>query len=1087
MAIEWLPAQLTPATQSQTKSSEILNLESLSPGRLAGSPDPESYRKGIAYYNNGQVQLSHLDSNEAVLYVDGSLPEPYEVCVWVDGGKTYFDCECPVARDFTKTICKHKVAAALFLAQHFETEKAGKWEMALSDVLTPKQTKKTRTTQSLLFFSLQSRRMEWSIAAYSIPASNFTSINIHDHAAVAAQVKTLGLSKKATAIKNISATAKYLNATSSSILVAQLLGMNEQYTYYYYYNAKPLALDKIFPLLADCIVFRGTEQDPLQKPLKILTEPAAAELELHAAAEGMEIQPVITRNDRPEAFNLKKHVIVHQEPMWLLEGDALYPVTGTSDALVGLMSATREKPIFIPNAEKDRFFDAYLPQLTEQVQVRGEMVSWETHDSPPAPRIYLNEEDQQMRAQLRFGYGEHEITAGEPGAIVTRRKPGEAAMVRIHRHPELEEAHWQQMSKHGLKRGPSTDIFLLRAKTEPVDFLLHHVPKLAEAGFDVYGEEHLTSARINRNRPTMNFSVSSGIDWFDVKAVAQFGDQEVPLSVIRQAMKRREKYIKLADGSIGAIPEDWLERYKHLFAFAETTEDGLRIGNDHIALIDQLLEEDEAAVQIDVEFNARRDRLRAFSEIKPHALPKGFEGELRPYQKHGYDWLHFLHDYELGGCLADDMGIGKTVQALTFLQSLGESGHAEAASLIVLPRSLLFNWEREAAKFTPGLRVLMHSENSRTKNTHDFDEYDIILTTYGVMMRDIEFLRKYKFHYVVLDEAQAIKNPASQTAKSARLLKADHKLTLTGTPVENSTVELWSQFAFLNPGLLGSFEYFRDQFANAIERKQDERSADLLRKMVFPFILRRTKDQVATELPPRTERILTAEMEPAQRKLYNETRDKFRDELLQLIDTGGMNSARMRVLEALLRLRQIANHPRLIEGDSPIDSAKFELLIETLETLRSEGHKALIFSQFVKMLTLVREALEERDIPYMYLDGKTKDRQSRVDTFQADDQIPFFLISLKAGGTGLNLTAADYVIHIDPWWNPAVERQATDRTHRIGQTKPVFVYKLITRDTVEEKILELQDRKRALAEQLIATEGGFFKSLTKEDVGSLLG
>ncbi|MCW3060718.1 MAG: Non-specific serine/threonine protein kinase [Capsulimonas sp.] len=1067
--------------------TETLNLESLSPGRLAGSPDPESYRRGLTYFNNDQVQLSHIDSTEAVLYVEGSLPEPYEVCVWVDGGKTFFDCECPVARDYTKTICKHKVAAALFLAQHFEKEKAGQWEMALSDAMALKPAKKTRITQSILIFSLQARRMDWTVAAYSVPASNFNGIDLDNRAAVAAQVKALGLSKKASPIKNINATARYLNATPSSILVAQLLGMNEQYTYYYYYNAKPLALDRIFPLLADSLVFRGTEADPLQKSLRVQTEPAMAELELHAAKEGLEIQPVITRDDRPEPFNLKKHVIVHNEPLWLLEGDEVYPVTGTSDALIGLMNATREKPIFIPESEKDRFFDAYLPQLTEQVRVRGDLVSWEDYTAPPTPRLYLNEEEGEMRAQLRFGYGEHEIISGEPGPTATRRKPSESTIVRIHRDKDMEEAYWQMMSKHGLKRGPSTDMFLLRAKVEPVDFLLHHVPRLAEAGFDVYGEEHLTSARINRNRPTMNFSVSSGIDWFDVKAVAQFGDQEVPLAAIRQAMKRREKYIKLADGSIGAIPEDWLERYKHLFAFAETTENGLRVGNDHIALIDQLLDEDEATVQIDVEFNARRERLRAFAEIKPRDLPKGFEGELRPYQKHGYDWLHFLHDYELGGCLADDMGIGKTVQALTFLQSLGESGHAEAASLIVLPRSLLFNWEREATKFTPGLRVLMHSENSRTKNTHEFDEYDIILTTYGVMMRDIEFLRKYKFHYVVLDEAQAIKNPASQTAKSARLLKADHKLTLTGTPVENSTVELWSQFAFLNPGLLGSFEYFRDQFANAIERKQDERSAELLRKMVFPFILRRTKDQVATELPPRTERILTAEMEPAQRKLYNDTRDKFRDELLQLIDTGGMNSARMRVLEALLRLRQIANHPRLVEADSPIDSAKFDLLIETLETLRSEGHKALIFSQFVKMLTLVRTALEERDIPYMYLDGKTKDRQSRVDTFQADDQIPFFLISLKAGGTGLNLTAADYVIHIDPWWNPAVERQATDRTHRIGQTKPVFVYKLITRDTVEEKILELQDRKRALAEQLIATEGGFFKSLTKEDVGSLLG
>jgi non-specific serine/threonine protein kinase len=300
--------------------------------------------------------------------------------------------------------------------------------------------------------------------------------------------------------------------------------------------------------------------------------------------------------------------------------------------------------------------------------------------------------------------------------------------------------------------------------------------------------------------------------------------------------------------------------------------------------------------------------------------------------------------------------------------------------------------------------------------------------------------------------------------------------------VENSTIELWSQFAFLNPGLLGNLDYFREEFANPIERKQDEGSAEFLRKMVYPFILRRTKDQVALDLPARSEELLVVEMEPAQHKLYVKTRDYYRALLLGMIDDDGLDDARMKILEGLLRLRQICNHPHLVDGKFRGSSGKFELLLETLDTLRAEGHKALIFSQFVQMLTIIRAALDARKVPYAYLDGSTRKRQAEVDRFQSSPDLPFFLISLKAGGVGLNLTAADYVIHVDPWWNPAVEMQATDRTHRIGQTKPVFVYKLITKGTVEEKILQLQEQKRALVAQLISAEGGVFKSLTRSDV-----
>jgi non-specific serine/threonine protein kinase len=549
-----------------------------------------------------------------------------------------------------------------------------------------------------------------------------------------------------------------------------------------------------------------------------------------------------------------------------------------------------------------------------------------------------------------------------------------------------------------------------------------------------------------------------------------------------------------------------LDRYRYLFSLAEATPDGLRVSRRHLVLIEDALES-AAESQTDAEFERRRAALRQFASsgfqgIQPRQLPPGFTGELRPYQKAGFDWLHFLNDFQFGGCLADDMGLGKTVQTLAFLQSLysrepqtpsTDTGSqpiqdlpgAVQASLLVVPRSLLVNWQREASRFTPGLRILEFFDTDRVKDTSCFNDVDLVITTYGVMLRDIQLLHGYTFYYAILDESQSIKNPLSQTARAAHLLQARHRLVLTGTPIENSTAELWSQFAFLNPGLLGSLKYFKTEFGMPIEKKRDEAAAAALRRLVFPFIMRRTKDLVAPELPPRTERILYSDMDPAQFKLYLRTRDYYRGMLLGMLEKEGLNASRMKILEGLLRLRQIANHPLLVDDKFRGSSGKFELLLDTLETLKAENHKALVFSQFVKMLSLVRKEMDARQMRYTYLDGQTTARQEQVDRFQASPEIPFFLISLKAGGLGLNLTAADYVLHIDPWWNPAVEMQASDRTHRIGQEKPVFVFKLIARDSVEEKILQLQERKRSLVDQIITTEASFFKDLTAEDVGAL--
>jgi non-specific serine/threonine protein kinase len=845
-------------------------------------------------------------------------------------------------------------------------------------------------------------------------------------------------------------------------------------------------------------LFFGDENSPLSKGLQILDQAGELSIELSQDTQGLHLNARLEVEGNPFSLKQGEVQVISQSPFWVLVDRYLIRMAESArpDLVAGWL---RTPEVLIPPRDEAEFLEKFYLPLARQLRLNGENVRREQVQAAPLRRLYLSDAKGELKAALRFGYGDFEVPY-DPAlpAESLMQKTDAWTLVEVQRQPEFEQAAFNALtgSAYGLKRGPLTlneGVFVLRRRVDPVEFLLHYVPRLAKDGFEVYGEEKLRTARVNRSTPRLSFSVSSGIDWFDVQMAITFGDNEVSLKEIRRILRKKERYVKLADGSIGVIPEEWLERYRHLFGLGKETADGVRFSQHHLVLLNDLLAGADRS-QTDPLFERRRERLRqlagqGFAGIPHMELPAGFTGELRPYQKAGYEWLHFLREIEFGGCLADDMGLGKTVQALVFFQSLREGVDGMVpvaqASLLVVPRSLLVNWQREAVRFTPGLRILVYFDKDRIKDTTTFDQYDLVLTTYGVMLRDVQVLQKYTFNYVLLDESQTIKNPLALTARAARLLKASHRLVLTGTPVENSSLELWSQFAFLNPGLLGNLDYFKEEFATPIEKKGDEQAAQFLRRLVYPFILRRTKDQVAPELPPRSERILYSDMDPAQRKLYNRMREYYRGMLMGMIETGGMNTARLKILEGLLRLRQICNHPRLVDDKFRGESGKFELLLETLDTLRSEGHKALVYSQFVQMLRLVREALDAHGVPYTYLDGRTRDRQGEVDTFQGSPDIPFFLISLKAGGVGLNLTAADYVIHIDPWWNPAVELQASDRTHRIGQDKPVFVYKLITRDSVEEKIVQLQERKKSLVDQLITTEGSFFKEITAEDVKAL--
>ncbi|HEY3790074.1 MAG TPA: DEAD/DEAH box helicase, partial [Urbifossiella sp.] len=554
--------------------------------------------------------------------------------------------------------------------------------------------------------------------------------------------------------------------------------------------------------------------------------------------------------------------------------------------------------------------------------------------------------------------------------------------------------------------------------------------------------------------------------------------QSVAMPRLLEALRRGESSVVLDDGSLGMVPEEWLKKYGLLARMGKVEGDNLRFDRAQVGVLDALLAS-RPEIEFDKQFAKARGALAKFDGIETADPPKSFTGELREYQREGLGWLKFLRKFGFGGCLADDMGLGKTVQVLALL-----AGKRPGPALVVVPRSLVFNWKQEAARFTPRLKVLDNTGLARDRTGASFKDFDIVLTTYGTLRKDAASFADIRFDTCVLDESQAAKNADTETAKSVRLVQADYRLALSGTPIENHLGELWTLFDFLNPGMLGRTAIGGEA---AFGRNPDAETREILAKALKPFILRRTKDQVAKDLPAKSEQTIYCDLEPEQRKLYDELRDHYRQSLMSRVETVGLGRSKIQVLEALLRLRQAACHPGLIDKQRKAESsAKLDVLLPQLKEVLEGGHKALVFSQFTTFLDIVRSRLNAEGIPFEYLDGRTRDRQERVERFQTDPTCKLFLVSLKAGGVGLNLTAAEYVFLLDPWWNPAVEAQAIDRTHRIGQTKPVFAYRLIARGTVEEKVLALQESKRELADAILGGNNRIIAELKREDLEMLL-
>lgn len=792
-------------------------------------------------------------------------------------------------------------------------------------------------------------------------------------------------------------------------------------------------------------------------------------------------------SETEEKFKFSDSKVFISRRSWALVGNTVYPLK--SSPLTSLLEDfSQEGELILHGTEAADFIQNYLPLLSrkpevvlpenfslpEVLQTPGE-ACFEISEDPEKDRLILH---------IQFKYGEYRVPphVHEEEAMAEVFQDGKKILIR--RDLRFEQKTLQDFYDQGFHR-----VSAVRFETggeEALNFLSGALPELKKTGA-VEGAEHLKKFKLFGEIGGAQIkarAITTGIDWLELEVGFEIGGREIPYEVIQSLMGEGKRYLELPGEGFAKINLDEISKLEEKLSELESEIDSsgrLKISQFHAVFLDESFDIDWKNNQ---QLGNMIRSLRETAQIPHRTPPSHLDSKLREYQHHGFDWLNFLHDHRFHGILADDMGLGKTVQALAYLEDR-RLNHGSQPNMVLAPTSVVFNWANEAKKFTPDLKVLVLTGPNRKSLFTEIPQADLVITSYAIFRRDVEVLTAQNWRTVIIDEAQNIKNYRSKTALLVKEIKGEQRWALTGTPLENRLSELWSIFDFLMPGFLGSYPHFKRKYQQPIEAQQSQEHLERLRRRIFPFVLRRLKREVAKELPPKTEITNLCEMTHDQRKLYQEVREACRRQVFSEVEKKGIERSHVSILTALLRLRQVCCHPELL-GPSfrkhEVNSGKMEAFQDLVTEVISEGHRVLVFSQFVEMLALLRVWLDKEKIPYEYLDGRTRRREERIRHFNEDPKIPIFLVSLRAGGTGLNLTGADYVIHYDPWWNPAVQDQATDRVHRIGQTKHVFSYKLITKDSVEEKILGLQERKRNLAEGVLSTDSALGKKMSYEDL-----
>jgi superfamily II DNA or RNA helicase len=838
----------------------------------------------------------------------------------------------------------------------------------------------------------------------------------------------------------------------------------------------------ILPLLANRAIFEmGNDGYPAQEKVEFFGKKASITFHFIPENENMRYFPTIKLDGEPFKFINRGAVMPCDDPAWLLVEGKLISFERAVEG-IKLKPFLKKPFIEVPPRQWDVYFKRFVPQLIERYFVHSKCFGIRTLREQPRFFLQVKENgDTHFSFDFQVKYGDYSLRLLKEGyakAFSEKTETGEYLFYKVKRDVYAED-EIRDFLKTIIPNPNSLTPWEYLEREDALVWLTEHAAQLQEREVKIL--QAGPSENINLRKPEIELESKESGDWFDIRAVVRIGEFAIPFFKFRKHILSGKREYHLPDGSICVLPEQWFSDYRHLLEVAEKKEESvLRIRKYQAPLMNFPSRNNGKEVSL-------MSILEGKNKAPVVAPPAGLKAQLRNYQQEGLNWLCFLRQNGIGGILADDMGLGKTLQTLALLLKEKEAGN-EVPSLIVLPTSLLHNWQREAKKFTPDLKVYIHAGINRSKEPEVFEGQDLILTSYGLVRQDLTMLEQFPFHYLILDESQTIKNPASKTAKAVKKLKARHRLSLTGTPIENTVLDIWSQMAFLNPGLLGGEAFFKRFYVTPIEKQKDEARVAKLRRVIYPFILRRKKQQVEKELPPKVERLYYCDMEEKQAELYEEIRSQYRNYLLEWVSSGTYRKNKLNLLTGLQKLRQVAIHPKLVaNGDYALkNSGKYLEVKRLLLEIISRDSKVLVFSQFVKMLHLLRDDLDKEGIAYNYLDGSTRDRQAQVDEFQKKETKKVFLISLKAGGVGLNLTAADYVFILDPWWNPAAENQAIDRSHRIGQEKTVFYYKFITEDTIEEKILGLQRRKAKLSDDLISIEDDIYKTMSEEDFVELL-
>lgn len=875
------------------------------------------------------------------------------------------------------------------------------------------------------------------------------------------------------------------------------------------------------------IYFASETKNPTAKKLKVFTENASVLFHFNRTeVETRYYATIKLENERLKL--LGNSALLIYEPAHLIVDDKLVVLKDVDGKK--LEPFLTKYYISVARRSEEIFFKKFGLELIEKFNVRAEgfEIKQETHNASAILKLDLSmDEHPWFILSFRYDTQVFPYHSKKTAHVLYEKKGEEIFFRKIKRSKDWEEHKREFIESLGLKHKEGS-VFTVKqsgikreyAKNElkyrAIEWLEHNLPGLKGRGFEI--QQNFGKDVFFLGEKNMKVVIEKQGDWFDLETKVWFGEFEIPFIQLKKNILNSDREFVLPNGEIALIPEEWMTKFQGLMRYDQGKNE-IRIEKMHWGLL--------GTFATTTGMETKLQGLQSFEEIRSKPLPKNFNGTLRDYQVAGYNWFYFLQEYGFGGCLADDMGLGKTVQTLALLQNEKETNHQSShseiqtkpssdttqkrqlsifetlniekdagseilgnrTSLLIVPTSLIYTWINEAKQFTPDLTIAIHTGQARARTNADFSKYDVVLSTYGTVRNDEELFVNFNFHYIILDESQNIKNPQSMVSKTMRNLHCAHRLVLTGTPVENTIKDLWSQISFVNKGLLGGLKFFEDTYVTPIERSGDEVRLNELKTLIKPFILRRTKQQVAKELPEKTEQILYCDMSVEQEKLYEEVKSQFRNEILSSIDKDGINKARLNIIVGLTKLRQIANHPLLVEKDFEGTSGKFIELMERTNTAIESGHKILIYSQFVRQLQIIKAEFDKQGLKYCYFDGSfsAKERQKQVKLFQETEEIPIFLVSLKAGGVGLTLTAADYVFIIDPWWNPSVEKQAVDRTHRIGQTKSVFSYKFITKNSVEEKILNLQHKKLDLASDLVLAEESFYKRLNADDIKNILG